>query len=69
MKSKSRSIEESASVSLDEDTAVQTVAELTLLSDELEERPKPRHNEGSTYKPRFPPFQPRFRFTPFDIGK
>jgi len=68
-KSKSRSIEDSASVSLDEDTAVQTVAELPLLSDELEERPKPKHNEGSTSKPVFPPFQPHFRFTPFDIGK
>lgn len=38
-KSNSRSIEDSSSVSLAEDTVVQAVAELPLLSDELDERP------------------------------
>lgn len=66
VKSKSRSIEDSASVSLAEEIVVHAVAELPLLSDELDERCSPRHSEESTYNPIFPPLQPHFRFIPFD---
>lgn len=69
-KSKSRSIEDSASVSLAEETAVQPVAELPLLSDELDERwPSPRCNEGSTCRRMFSSLQPHLRFIPFDVGE
>lgn len=44
VKSNSSSIEDSSSVSLADDI-VQAVAELPLLSDELEDRPSPRDNE------------------------
>lgn len=70
VKSKSRSIDDSASVSLAEDMAVQAVAEaaeLPLLSDELDERPSPRCSEGPM-RPVFPSLQPHFRFSPFDVG-
>lgn len=69
VKSKSRSIDDSTSVSLAEDIAVQAVAEaaeLPLLSDELDERPSPRRSEGPM-RPVFPSLQPHFLFTPFDV--
>lgn len=48
MKSKSRSIEDSSSFSLAEDVVVQAVAELPLLSEELDGRPSPRDNVEPT---------------------
>lgn len=48
VKSNSRSIEDSSSVSLAEDIVVQAVAELPLLSEELDERPSPRDNVDPT---------------------
>lgn len=48
VKSNSRSIEDSSSVSLAEDIVVHAVAELPLLSEELDERPSPRDNEEPT---------------------
>lgn len=44
-KSNSISIEDSSSVSLAEDIVVHAVAELALLSEELDEWPRPRDNE------------------------
>lgn len=69
VKSKSRSIEDSTSVSLAEEIAVHAVPELPLLSDELDERCNPRHNAGLTNWPMFPSLQPHFLFIPFDEGK
>ncbi|TKY60686.1 hypothetical protein E2542_SST17785 [Spatholobus suberectus] len=47
-KSSSISIDDSSSISLAEDIAVQAAAELPLLSEELVERPSPRDKEEST---------------------
>ena len=51
VKSSSISIEDSSSFSLAEDMAVQAVAELPLLSEELVERPSPRDREEPTLWP------------------
>ena len=48
VKSNSRAIDDSSSVSLADDIVVQAVAELPLLSEELDERPSPRDNVEPT---------------------
>jgi hypothetical protein len=65
-KSNSRSIEDSSSVSLAEDIAVQAVAELPLLSEELEERRSPRDSEEPTFRPMDPSIKFRFRLIPLE---
>jgi hypothetical protein len=63
---KSRSIEDSSSVSMAEDIDVQAVAELPLLSEELEERPSPRDSEEPTFWPMDPLIKFHFRLIPFE---
>lgn len=65
-KSSSRSIEDSSSVSFAEDIVVQAVAELPLLSSELDERPSPRDNEEPTCWPVDPSMKPHFLLIPFE---
>lgn len=64
---KSISIEDSSSVSLAEDIVVQAVAELPLLSDELDEQPSPRDNEEPTSWSMDPSIIPNFLLIPFEV--
>jgi len=66
-KSNSISIEDSSSVSLAEDIVVQAVAELPLLSEELDEQPSPRDNEEPTSWPMDPSTKPHFLLIPFEV--
>lgn len=69
VKSKSRSIDDSSSVSLAEDIAVQAVAELPLLSDELEHRPSTRDSgEPTCCCSIAPSIELHLRLRPFEIG-
>lgn len=65
-KSNSRSIEDSSSVSLAEDIVVQAVAELPLLSEELDERPSPRDNDEPTCWQTDGSIKLHFRLVPFE---
>jgi hypothetical protein len=67
-KSNSISIEDSSSASLAEDIVVQAVAELPLLSEELDEQPSPRDNEEPTSWPMNPSVNPHFLLIPFEVG-
>ena len=69
VKFNSRSIEDSSSFSLAEDIVVQAVAELPLLSEELDERPSPRDSEEPTCWPLVPSIKLHFLLTPFDAVK
>jgi hypothetical protein len=51
---------------LAEDIAVQAVAELPLLSEELEERRSPRDSEEPTFRPMDPSIKFRFRLIPLE---
>lgn len=67
-KSNSRSIEDSSSASLAEDIVVQAVAELPLLSEELDERPSsPRDKDESTCGQRDGSIKLHFRLVPFGL--
>jgi hypothetical protein len=65
VKSNSRSIEDSSSVSLAEDIEVHAVAVLPLLSDELDEWPRRRPNEDFTCRFTGSSTKLNFRLTPF----
>lgn len=68
VKSNSRSIEDSSSASLAEDIVVQAVAELPLLSEELDERPSnPRDNDESTWGQTEGSTKLHFRLVPFEL--
>ena len=69
VKSNSRSIEDSSSFSFAEDIVVQAVAELPLLSEELDERPSTRDKEEPTCWPLVPSMKLHFRLIPFDAIK
>ena len=69
MKSNSRSTEDSSSFSLAKDIVVQAVAELPLLSEELDEHPSLRDNEEPTCWPLVPSIKLHFLLTPFDAVK
>lgn len=68
-KSSSRSIDDPSSVSLAEDTVVHAVAELPLLSEELEQRPNPRHNGNSICCSKDPPDKLHFLLIPLEADK
>lgn len=69
VKSKSRTIDDSPSVSLAEDIAVQAVAELPLLSEELEHQPSPRDSgEPTCCSSIVPSVEFLLRLTPCGIG-
>lgn len=64
-KSNSRSTEEDSSISLAEEIEVHAVAELPLLSEELDEWPRQRHNEDSC-SPAEPSIKFHFLLMPFE---
>lgn len=69
VKSRSRSMDDSSSVSLAEDVVVQAVRELPLLSEELEGRPSPRDKGEPTCWLMEPSIIFHLRFTPFEADK
>lgn len=69
VKSRSRSIDDSSSVSLAEDVVVQAVPELPLLSEELEGRPSPRDREEPTCQLMESSIIFLLRLTPFEADK